>query len=102
MNMDPDLLHSYTVYRILVYVSENGPCNKSDIYGNVRVSSKTVMILDALIDEGFLTETRLFRHNTKAIGITDLGMRLLEAHRGIERAMADHAVGTEGGDGSEQ
>jgi len=62
------------VYEILLFVSQNGPCEKSPIYAAIEQTGRTAQdTVNYLIDIGWLDETRMGLHNRKLIDITNDG-----------------------------
>lgn len=62
------------VYEILLFVSQNGPCEKSQIYATIEQTGRTAQdTVNYLINIGWLDETRMGLHNRKLIDITNDG-----------------------------
>ena len=84
---NPGLFEKH-VYEILIYVEENRPCQKSDIYTGIgQHTQTTVRIVNRLIGQGLLQESKKGQYNKKLITITETGVQILEHMKRITDIM---------------
>ena len=78
---------------ILLFVSQNQPCNKSTIYDFLGGSSQTrIRIVNELKEHGLIEETKSGLYNKKTIMLTGKGRRILSEMDKIRAIMNDEVL----------
>ena len=77
------------VLSILVYLSQNDGCRKSDLYRDVSRNPRMPNKLDQLEREGLIEQVPLGDRNSVRIVLTDVGRRVADALVEIDRMMSE-------------
>lgn len=74
---------------ILLFVSERGPCSKTDIYNSVGRNANMPKKIDALANSGLVELESKGDGRTVKVLLTDMGGRVVELLHDIELAMSE-------------
>ena len=82
------VLEERHVLSILIYLSQNDGCRKSDLYRDISRNPRMPDKLDILERSGLIEQIPIGDHNSVRITLTDVGRNVADALADVERMLS--------------